>query len=82
MEPEQQPMEVHDPNKILNAPQPSDDYGAVTRASVLAGTIPIPEEEEGLEGEALEVPPKGSLATAETDLGPGEATAEKVESLG
>lgn len=60
MEPEQQPMEVHDPSEIMNAPQP---------------TIP---EEGTLEGEALEVPPKVSLATAETDLGPWEATAEKV----
>lgn len=75
MEPEQQPMEVHDPSKIPNAPQQDP-------RSVLAGTIPIPEGQEGLEGEALEVPPKESLATAETDLGPGEATAEKVESLG
>ena len=31
MEPEQQPMEVHDPNKILNAPQPGDDYGAAAQ---------------------------------------------------
>ena len=76
MEPEQQPVEIHDPSKLPYVPQPSDDYGAAARASILAGTIP--EEAQLLEGEALEVPPKGSLATAETDLGPGEATAEKV----
>lgn len=73
MEPEQQPMEVHDPSKILNAPQPADDYGAATRASVLAGHIPAEEQ-----GEKLEVPPEGSLATEEVDKGPGEAMAEAV----
>lgn len=73
MEPEQQPMEVHDPNKIpisTNAPQPADDYGAAARASAAALA--------GEEQQQLEIPPAGSVATTETDKGPGEATAEKV----
>lgn len=76
MEPEQQPMEVHDPSKILNTPQPADDYGAAARASVLAGAIPAEEQ-----GEKLEIPPKGSLAMEEVDKGPVEAMAETVRSL-
>lgn len=73
MEPEQQPMEVHDPSKIptpTNAPLPADDYGAAARASAAALA--------GEEQQQLEIPPAGSVATTETDKGPGEATAEKV----
>lgn len=77
MEPEEQPVQVHDPSKkiIMNDPQRADNYGAAARgARILTGTIP----EGTAEGEGLEVPPEGSVAVQETDLGPAEAAAEKV----
>jgi hypothetical protein len=82
MEPEQQPMEVHDPSKIPLIPKPApDDYAAAARASVLSGAIPegaLPLRPAEQGQETLVIPPKGSLATEETDKGPVEATEEKV----